>query len=67
MSNLPTNLKQAQEVWDEVEGNLAELTEKKTDHLHPVSEILLECVQAAVIEQFISDEYAPKDLFGSTM
>jgi len=64
LSQLPQNLKNDTAVWDEVDKSIASALEHSGQNIHPAGEVLLFCIHAAVIEQFISDHYAPDDLFG---
>lgn len=66
LSKLPAGLKNDSNVWDHVDQNLTDWIDGSYASLHPVSQVLLSCIQAAVVEQFWTDKYAPKDLFGNT-
>lgn len=57
LNTLSTNLKLESEIWDVVD------TQRRPPSLH---ERLMGAIRFATIEQFITEKYAPKDLFGPT-
>lgn len=67
LGSLPPDFKQAEAVWDVVDENLTQISEGKLVKSHPASGVLISCIQFAVIEQFMTDVYAPNDLFGGAI
>lgn len=64
VGGLPDEAKRFEKIWDYVDGYLLSGSGKENPTVAEIGNTFIGCISAAIIEQFITDRFAPSDLFG---